>query len=123
MGLTLIYDGQCPVCSRYVRRLRLQSLPGGLELVDARQGGSVVLEARRRGLSLDEGVVLRVGDEWAHGADALHRLALLSTPVGPFNALNYWLFRSSRRAALAYPLLRGGRNLLLRLLRRPRLGF
>jgi predicted DCC family thiol-disulfide oxidoreductase YuxK len=123
MPLTLIYDGQCPVCSRYVRHLRLQALPGGLQLVDARNGGDDVAEARRRGLRIDDGMVLRVGDEWSHGADAMHRLALLSTPSGAFNRLNYWLFRSSRRAALAYPVLKLGRNLLLRLLGRKRLGF
>lgn len=123
MSVTLIYDGQCPVCSHYVRRLRLEALPGGLELVDARRGGEAVAEARRRGLCIDDGVVLRVGDDWAHGADAMHRLALLSSPSGLFNRVNYWLFRSPRRAALTYPWLRAGRHLLLRLIGRDKLGF
>ncbi|MCG8519422.1 MAG: hypothetical protein MI794_15640 [Pseudomonadales bacterium] len=55
------------------------------------------------------------------GADAIHTLALISGRSGLFNRFNYWLFRSSRRAALVYSVLRSCRNLLLKLLRKTRI--
>jgi hypothetical protein len=117
----LIYDGYCPFCSRYVRYLRLREAVGELRLVDAREGGPEVEAAKAEGLDLDEGMVLRLGDATYHGADCLNRLALMSSPSGVFNRLNAALFRSPRLSALGYPVLRCGRNLALRLLRRPRL--
>jgi predicted DCC family thiol-disulfide oxidoreductase YuxK len=123
MSIAIIYDGECPVCSRYVRYLRLRDAGGGLEMIDARRGGPEVAAARARGLVLDEGFVLRVGDQYFHGADAMNRLALMSTPVGAFNRLNHALFRNPRASRLSYPVLRTGRNLLLRLLGRSRLGY
>ena len=41
----IIYDGQCPFCSRYVRLVRLRDSLGQVELVDARNGGPIVDEA------------------------------------------------------------------------------
>ena len=117
----LIYDGACPFCSRYVRYLRLKEAVGELRLIDARAGGPEVEEARSQGFDLDEGMVLRHGGVYHHGADCLNRLALMSSPSGIFNRVNAALFRSPRLSALGYPLLRCGRNLALRLLRRPRL--
>ena len=63
---------------------------------------------------------MEVGDERYHGAEALHRLALMAAASSAFNRMNFWWFCSRRRSQWAYPFLRGGRNLLLRLLgRRP----
>lgn len=120
--LSIIYDGACPVCSRYVRLLRMRRL-ASVNLIDARLGGPEVSAARAQGLRLDDGMVFRIGDSWHHGADAMHRMALLSTPVGLFNRINFWLFRSPRLAPWLYPVLKAGRSCLLRLLGRPRLGF
>ncbi len=122
MTLAIIYDGQCPVCTRYIRYLRLREVAGEVELIDARLGGEEVDAVRRRGVSLDEGMVLRLDDRYFHGADAMHHLALLSTRSGIFNRINFWLFRSELRARVAYPVLRASRNLLLRLLGRPLIG-
>lgn len=115
-GLELIYDGDCPVCRNYVRFMRLRESAGEVRLIDARQAPEVVQALNAEGLDLDEGMVLRLGDEAFHGDEALLRLALLSTRSGLFNRLNYWLFSSPRRARWSYPWLRAGRNVLLRLL-------
>jgi len=45
-------------------------------------------------------------------------LALLSTPSSGFNRLNAALFRSPTASRLLYPVLRAGRNAVLRLLGR-----
>ena len=38
----LVYDGDCPFCSAYVRFVRLRDAVGTVHLVDAREGGPVV---------------------------------------------------------------------------------
>lgn len=112
----LIYDGECPVCNAYVRFVRLQESIGHIELVDARDGGAIVDRVVSETLDLDEGMVLIYGGRFYHGADCLHMLALLSSPSGAFNRLNALMFRSPGVARFMYPILRFGRNTLLRIL-------
>ena len=120
--VVLIYDGACPFCSRYARYLRLQRAVGPLTLIDARAGGSEVEEARARGFDLNQGMLLILNGADYHGDACLNRLALMSSRSDWFNRLNYVLFRSPVLSRVGYPLLRGGRNLALRLLGRPPLG-
>ena len=117
----LIYDGQCPFCCRFVQWLRLRESVGKVHLIDARQGGPWVEAVWARGMDLDQGMAFRLDRQWYHGAEALEVLALLSGPVGGFNRLNRWLFGGRARARRWYPLLRGLRRLVLRVLGRPTL--
>lgn len=114
----IVYDGQCPFCSRYVALLRLRQALGRVELVDARNGGPLVDEIRSAGLDLNEGMVLKLDGELYHGDACIHRLALLSTRSGLFNRLNGRIFASPTTARLLYPVLRSGRNTVLRVLGR-----
>jgi predicted DCC family thiol-disulfide oxidoreductase YuxK len=119
--LVLIYDGDCPVCSSYVRYVRLKEAAGKLTLVNAREGGEWVNKVVAAGLSLDEGMALYYGGRFYHGVDCIHMLALLSTPSGVFNRVNGRIFSHPRLARALYPVLRAGRNSLLRILNRPQL--
>src|SRR5262245_53830630 len=114
----LVYDGDCPFCNGFAKRLRVDQAAGRLELVNARTGGGIIDDVKRRGYDLDGGMVLIVGGHYYHGDEALHRLALMSTRYGWFNRANAWLFSNPALARAAYPLLRTGRNLALRLLGR-----
>lgn len=114
----LLYDGECPFCTRYVRYTRLKDAAGPVRLIDAREPGPEADEARRHGYDLNEGMLLNFLGQYYHGDAALHVLAMLTTPSGVFNRLNAWLYRSPRRARIIYPFLRGGRNAALRLLGR-----
>ena len=76
----------------------------------------VVDEIHRLGLDMDEGFVLKINDDYYHGADAINRLALITTNAGLFNRINYYIFGSRRLSRLLYPVLRSGRNALLFLL-------
>ncbi len=109
----LVYDGECPACSNFVRHVRLRKSVGEVHLVDARAGGPVVDEIQTAGLDLDKGMALKIGGRVYHGADCLHVLALLSSESGWFNRLNAAVFRSPAVSRLAYPVLKAGRNLLL----------
>jgi hypothetical protein len=66
-------------------------------------------------------MVLKLNGRYYHGADCIHALALLTTQAGWFNRLNSLAFRSPAFSRFAYPILRAGRNLTLKLLGRSRL--
>ena len=120
-GALLIYDGDCPFCSRYARYVRLREALGGLELVNARDGGAAVEAVKAQGHDLNQGMVLILGEETYHGDACLHRLALMSSKSDGFNKINALLFRSAFWSRLSYPFLRGCRNLTLALLGREKL--
>jgi predicted DCC family thiol-disulfide oxidoreductase YuxK len=117
----IVYDGQCPFCSRYVQLVRLRETLGQVRPVDARKGGPQVEEVRKAGLDLDEGMVLKLDGRLYHGADCINMLALLSTPSSRFNRWNVALFRSRTASRVLYPVLRTGRNAVLRLLGRSKI--
>lgn len=112
----LLYDGECPFCSAYVKLLRLRHAAGPVDLVDARAAGPEYAYARARGFDIDAGMLLHHGGEDYHGDAALNVLALMTTPSGAFNRSVGWLFKSPERARVWYPWLRRGRNLAIRLL-------
>lgn len=112
----LLYDGECPFCSAYVSMLRLRDAIGPVRMIDAREGGPELEELRAEGLSIDRGMALKLDDQIYHGQDCIHRLALLTTPSGAFNRLNAFVFRSRMRSRVLYPVLRTGRNTVIRLL-------
>jgi len=114
----LVYDRECPVCHNYCQAVRIRSAAGSLQIINARERSEIMQEITARGLDIDQGMVLKLDDQYYYGADAIHALALLSTRSGIFNRLNYLLFRSPRLARVLYPLLRSLRNLLLKLLGR-----
>ena len=111
----LVYDGECPLCRDYARRLDVKRSVGKLILVDARQGGPAVEEIRGLPWDLNEGMALKTGGRHYLGGDALHVLALLSGGRGIFSTMNRLLFGSRTTARIAYPLLKLGRRALLRL--------
>lgn len=117
----VVYDKQCPACDLYCNLVRIRESVGQLVLVNARQGGAVVDELTAAGLDIDQGMVVKVGERLYYGADAIHALALMGTNKGLFNRLAYWSFRSPRVSRVLYPLLRGCRNLLLKVLRKTKI--
>lgn len=119
--LVIVYDGECPFCSRYVRLLRLRESVGTVRLVDARFGDQLVAELQRSGYDLNDGMVAVYAGRTYHGADCVNLLALLSTDLGVFNRLNAAIFRSAILSRTLYPALRFGRNLTLKLLGRRRI--
>lgn len=121
VGLVVVYDGDCPFCSRYIQLLKLREAIGNVELIDARNGGSMVTDLHEAGYDLNEGMVAKYGGRIYHGADCVHFLAFLSTGSGVFNRINSVIFRSRGLSYILYPILRLGRNATLRLLGRPKI--
>jgi predicted DCC family thiol-disulfide oxidoreductase YuxK len=119
--ILLVYDEECPLCDAYCRVVRLREAVGELRLVNAREDSAVMQEITRQGLDIDQGMVLKVDGMLYYGPDAIHALSLLSSASGMVNRINHWIFRSRTRSRFLYPVLRAGRNLLLKALRKTRI--
>jgi predicted DCC family thiol-disulfide oxidoreductase YuxK len=117
-GLTVVYDGECPFCSSYVRMLRLREAVGPVSLLDARQHGDVVDQLRAKGVEINQNMVVICRGAFYLGGEALSMLSALSSSSGLINRAMAALLRNPVVAQRLYPYLRGGRNLALKLLRR-----
>lgn len=100
--ILILYDGDCPFCTRYVKWLRLKDNLSA-RLVNAREDSELRDEATKAGYDLDRGMLVKYGDRHYHGDAAMTLLSLLSTPSGFFNRVIALLFRSERRAKILYP--------------------
>ena len=114
--ILLVYDTQCPACDFYCNLVRIRESVGELELVDARDNPPVMAEINQRGWDIDDGMVLKVGEQLYYGSDAIHALSLMGSKSGFFNRLSCWVFRSEGRAHFFYPILRGCRAVMLRMM-------
>lgn len=114
--ILLVYDRECPACNMYCQVVKIRENVGDLRIVDAREDTDVLKEITAEGLDIDQGIVLKMGDQLYYGSDAIHALALIGSESGILNRINYWVFKSKTRALLLYPLLRSCRNLLLKVL-------
>ncbi len=120
-ALYVIYDGECPFCSRYVRMVRLREAVGNVQLIDARSGDPKAKMLVDMGYDLNEGMALIDGDDIYYADDCINRLALMSTDSGAFNKLNAAIFRSKTCSRLLYPIMKAGRRAVLTLLGRSKI--
>jgi predicted DCC family thiol-disulfide oxidoreductase YuxK len=122
-AVALIYDGQCPVCTAYSGAVSVDPKDAGsIDRIDARSNHPLVAAARAAGLDLDDGMVVVYQGALHHGADALHLMATLAPRKGIRNRLNRLFFGNRTISRVAYPFLRAGRNALLKILGRKKIG-
>jgi len=114
--ILLVYDGECPACQAYCQLITIRKTVGDLRLIDARESSDVMQDITALGLDIDQGMVLKMGQQFYFGADAIHALALLSSRSGIINRFNYHIFKSKTMSFLLYPILKFFRTLLLKLL-------
>lgn len=117
----IIYDGDCPFCSRYVALIRLRESIGPVQLINVREHPDVNDQYLTRGINLDEGMILILDRKEYFGADCVNRLALLSSGSTLFNKLNAAIFRYEWLSSFLYPIMRFGRNLTITILGRAKL--
>ena len=123
--LVVVYDGQCPFCTRFVQLYRIRQLVGRVRLVDARDAPDsdpVLREVAEAGLDLDEGMAVKWRGRIYHGADAMHVLALLGAESSVFGRMNRALFTRPALASWIYPALVAGRRRSVSLLGRRLIG-
>ncbi|MCK1740352.1 DUF393 domain-containing protein [Bradyrhizobium sp. 139] len=118
----VVYDGECPLCSRYVLLYQLREQGQRVHLIDARSEHPILGEIRAHNLDLNEGMVVRWRGRYHYGAEAMYLLATLAGEATFFNRVNRLVFSRPRLARAIYPTLVRGRKLLLRLLGRKLIG-
>lgn len=112
---TIIYDGECPLCKSYVSHLRLKKTVD-VQLINARENKSILNNQELKHIDINQGMILILNGKIYSGDECVHILALLSTPSGSFNKFNYLIFKNKHLSKILYPLMRTGRNMLLKLL-------
>ena len=119
--ITIIYDGECPLCQDYVRRLRLVEVAGGVALVDARTTHPAVITAWQNGYDLDQGMLALIGNNAFYGSEAVAALARLSSSSTLFNRLNHAVLSRSGVSRILYPLFKAARRMALTVKGKPAL--
>ena len=114
-SIIIIYDGDCPFCRSYIALTRLRELANTF-LLNAREEPGLCRELLDKDVSLDEGMVVVMNNEVHHGGDAINRIALLTNKNTIFNKFAYFVFSKPVISKYTYPVLRGLRNITLRLL-------
>ena len=117
--IILVYDKECVGCKYYCQIIKIREELGELKLVNARETSEIMDEINNLGLDMDKGMVLKMGDKFYYGADAINALALISSRSDLFNHINHWLFRSKRRADFIFPVMMKFRKIMLKLSGKP----
>ncbi len=116
-ALTIVYDGECPVCSvLFERYLKARSAGADIKLIDARTNPELVAELRHKhGISIDNDVAVFVDGRVYSGGLGLFVAFNGVAPASTFQ----WAV--AKLIVAGYPVLRAGRWLLLRMLGRKRI--
>ena len=122
-GVKIIYDGECPFCSRFAALVSLREQFGAVELIDARAAEDPLIQALRAKYKLDEGfVVIHEGAEY-HGDAAMRFLSGASGEAGGMARLLRTFFPARKSGGWFYRWLVRGRNLALKLVGRKLMGY
>ena len=114
---TLLYDGQCPLCSAYGRYVAAHRT-SPVELVDARNRPEMARELRDKGFDINCGMVLLTPDGTFQGKQAIQAISPMISHRGPSGAALRLVVRIPGLATIIYPTIKWLRLISLRLLRR-----
>lgn len=111
--IELVYDDECPVCRVYCTNIKLKDSGQPLVLIDARKGGVLMDDITARGLDIDEGMVVKIGNNLYYGSDAIYVLSQHTKSAGIMGRMNQYLFRHRFLADILYPAGKAARNFVL----------
>lgn len=115
---TVLYDGECPACARYIAASGMAQR-ADVALLDARKHPELVAEHAAAGRAIDDGMVVTVDGAVHFGAAATRAIADIARPQTPGARFLVWFVGRAPWARPLYPMLSAGRRLLLRALGRP----
>jgi len=118
-AIVVIYDGECPFCANYVALMNLKNAVGRVTLIDARTGAAPVKTLLEQGYDLNEGMAVLFGGAVFYGKDAVTFLSALTSSRNWLGRLVSRLLRTPSRAAVLYPVMKLGRRITLKVLRKP----
>jgi predicted DCC family thiol-disulfide oxidoreductase YuxK len=115
----LLYDGDCPFCSSYIKLMKIREHYPDFELINARAKSSQLDEAKRLDYNLNEGMLIKLDETYYYGSEAIsiiNNISTLQQQRGIFFKIHKILF--SRRAVtkVLYRIMRIGRLITLKLL-------
>lgn len=113
----LLYDGNCPICSRYRDYVALRR-EFEVEFVNARANGDLVREFRQRGYEIEDGMILELGGHVYQGSDAVATMQTLTQPRGYADRFVRYLVRHPPLLRIGYPIVKVLRKVQLKLLGR-----
>ena len=114
---TLLYDGQCPLCSAYGRYVAAHRT-GPIELLDARNQTEMARELCDKGFDINRGMILLTPDGTFQGRRAIQAISPIISYRGPPGAVLQLFARIPGLATIMYPAIKWLRLISLRLLRR-----
>ena len=114
---TLYYDGECPICRSYRDYVDARRAVD-LQLRDARQHRSEIAALADEGHDINQGMILVTPDGVLHGADAIVAVRAYTRGRGLGDPVLRLLLKAPWLVRTVYPLARGVRHLLLRMLGR-----
>ncbi len=117
----ILYDGECPFCKNYVKFVNLQRNLKSVELINARDEIIDLDELDKKGIQLDDGMVVYHEGSLYHGSDAMYILSKLAEDKTLFHKFHRVLFSKKDRSEIIYPFLRAIRNATLFLLGKKKL--
>ncbi len=120
-SFAIVYDGDCPFCSAYIRLVRLEAAVGRVHKFDARHQPELVQYLRANGYEINEGMVAIINGAIYFGEQAMHVLALHTTRSGAFNTLTARVFASPLLSKILYPVFKLVRRIVLFALGRSRI--
>lgn len=115
----VVYDGQCPFCSRFADYLAVRKRIRSIKLLDARGWPELVDICRRSGVDLNDGFLVIEGNQLYVGAAGMRILGLRTQEGGTKASMLRVFLLPPALANVAYALLSHGRKIVLRLLGRP----
>jgi predicted DCC family thiol-disulfide oxidoreductase YuxK len=107
----ILYDGQCPLCSGYCRKIEMKEGAPPV-LLDAREKGALLDEITRLGLDIDEGMVVKRDGKIFYGSEAMREIVRLKKS----GRLERLIYSTKQGAKIAYAASKTLRNALLWLL-------
>lgn len=114
--IKLVYDGECPLCRTYCTHVSLADQSQKLILIDARKQSFEMEEITKKGLNIDEGMVLKWDNKLYYGSEAMYQISLLAKGKGWVGWMNKIFFHSNKQAQFFYPIAKFFRSFLLKLL-------
>lgn len=112
---SLIYDGDCPLCKRFVIYTYFRNNIPNFKLINARENAQLVQELLELNLDLNKGMVFIYNNQLYYNDKSVHELAKLVKRESFFNKLFHAVFRHKFLAWMFYPLLKAGRRVALKI--------
>ena len=111
--ITLYYDGDCPICNQFKLYVSLRK-KFEIDLKNAREYRDLMIEYKKEGMDISEGMILVIDDTLYHGKHAFIKLYALCDNPFPLNGIYKMVSKSMLLSTISYNILTFIRKALLK---------